>query len=381
MEQYPYIYDQKIISYKYDKVHPILEIIRHNFLIKIFNNFYNIVRQFNNRIIKPKTIDFITRFVWKNITNIDPVIPYREDNKYNYTQLIIDLKNYNCDAHKILSKFNLDNKLKKFMLKFDNFYNTFNFTNKNKVKINSDTHYLIYKKKYKVKYNDIILKKLSKYYNYHTDVKGNIIFCLLYRYAYLDADNQQLAINLNFKKNLQQHFNIDIEMFGSGINRFFNNYCSLFYDIEKYFGSLGNFFNINPIQGFYMANPPYDEELMENMAISIVNALDNTKYPLGFIITVPIWDHDTSKLISKTCNSKISQFPTYRCKEIFVNSPYLYKEYIFCASDFLYYSFMLNKLIAASPTYIFVVKNKFLTYDVELFENLLKDNKLNTFSK
>lgn len=376
MRSYPYIYDQKITKYVYDKTHPILEIIRHKFLIKIFDDFYRITRKYNRHIIKPKTNDFITRFVWKNISDIDPVIPYRSDNDYNYTQLKIDLTNYKCKADNIISELNLEDRFKKFMRGFDKLYKEYDFNSKTKIKVNVEEKQLIYKNKYKVKYNDEILRKLVKYYNGNLENRNNIIFCLLYRYSYLDAENQQLAINLDFKEDLRVNFGVDIELFGSGINRYFNKYCSLFYDIEYFFNSIGNFFNITPISGLYMANPAYDEELMENMANKIVDTLKNTKYPLGYLITIPVWNQETSKKISNVCNTKVSNFTNYKCKEILVSSKYLYKEYIFCARDFGYYGFMIGKYVFASNSYIFIVKNDLLEFDIKLFEKLLDKHKL-----
>lgn len=38
-------------------------------------------------------------------------------------------------------------------------------------------------------------------------------------------------------------FENQFELFASAINTYTNNYCSLFYDIEQYFGSQGNIFN------------------------------------------------------------------------------------------------------------------------------------------
>ena len=44
----------------------------------------------------------------------------------------------------------------------------------------------------------------------------------------------------------KEHKNV-IELFGSVMNKSFKNYCGLFYDLEKYFGNIGNFFDIKII--------------------------------------------------------------------------------------------------------------------------------------
>ena len=366
---YETIYNQNKVLYKYNKVHPILEIIRHRFLKKLYNDFYYLCKKYNNHIIKPKTDDIFSRFIWKNTLYIDPVIPYRED-KYDYLQFKIDLKNYKCNPEELLDKLNLEDTIKKFMIKYDQFYNNYDF-NKS-YKIIKDTNKMVLKYKgHTVKYNDKILNKLIKYYNGKKHDKAGIIFCELYRYDYLDADNQQLAINIDFKNDLTKFFGVNIEMFGSGINRFFKNYCSLFYDIEQFFGSLGNFFTIEPIQGLFMSNPPYDEDLMESMARHLVKCLDKTDKPLGFIITVPIWDGKMSREISNECNSKINNYEYYGCKEVIIKSKYFYREYAFCAKDFPYYNIKMDKMINTSNTYIYIIKNNLMEINTELFENLL----------
>ena len=46
----------------------------------------------------------------------------------------------------------------------------------------------------------------------------------------------------------------------ANFNHVFFNMLFLFLfgsDVEKYFGSIGNFFNIKPISGVYSFNPPY----------------------------------------------------------------------------------------------------------------------------
>lgn len=362
-------------EYKYNKIHPKLEILRKKILDKLFEKFYQICLKYDNNFKRNKSIDFITRFCWRNISDIDPVLPIKQN--YDCNQLILDLNNYNINGNEIVQKLSLNKFFNKNLLKFDKLYNKINY-NKN-IKINKIDYNLIYKNKYKISYTQQILDKLIKYYKQLDNLeydKYTIIFCLLYRYNYLDSDNQQLAINLSLKNDLMITYGINTELFGSGINRFFNNYCSLFYDLEKYFGSLGNFFNINIQSGLYMANPPYDEELMTNMSLKLIKLLNNTNKPLGFIITVPVWDEKTSIDINKICNTKINNYPIYKCKEILVKSKYFYKEYIFCKNKFPYYNFSNSKYINACNTYIFIIKNDLLKFDLNKFDDLLKKNKL-----
>jgi len=248
------------------------------------------------------------------------------------------------------------------------------------IKIKIDHDKLIYKNKYFCSINDKILKKFDKFYDgKYANNKFALYFCILYRYNLLDADNQQLAIKIDFKEDLTKYFNVDIELFGSAINRYFNNFCSLFYDLEHYFGSLGNFFKIIPKQGLYMANPPYDELLMENMAKHLIFALENSELPLGFIITIPIWDYDTQKKINHKCDIKYSDMGKYKSYELLKNTIFYHKHYIFCKNDFQYYKINEDRNISASNTYVFIIKNNKLEFDTQLFEKLLKKHNLNHY--
>lgn len=276
-----YIYEIKSESYKYSKIHPKLEIMRSKIIKKIFDRFYDILSIHNKRFDRVKSEDFITRFIWRNISNIDPVIPVQ--NNYDYTQLKIDLKNYNFQPEIIIEELAFDKIIKIYLKSFDEFYNSINYDQEIEVK-DTGTE-LFYEFEY-VKYNNTIMEKFNKFFNGKFHNKLALFFCVLLRYSILDSKNQQLAISIPFKNDLKKYFKVNIELFGSSSNRFFDNFCSLFTDLEQYFGSLGNFFNVTPIQGLYMSNPPYDEELMEYMAKHLILSLDLTKKPLGFIITI-----------------------------------------------------------------------------------------------
>ncbi len=376
MPSYTYEYTINDSKNIINKIHPKLEITRKIIIDKLFNQFYNSCIKINNKITKHKTDDFITRFCWKNISNFDSVIPFSKNNNYNYDQLKIDLFNYNIKLNDIFADFNIEKYLLKYVKIYYKYYKQLD-CNDNIIIQNIDNK-LIYKNKYIVEYNDVVFDKLNKFYNNKFNNKLSLIFCLLYRYNLMDAKNQQLAIIIPFKEQLKQDFGINIELFGSSINRYFDNYCSLFYDLEKHFGSLGNFFNFQPKQGLYMANPPYDEELMENMAKYLINCLNknNNQKPLGFVITIPIWDISTLKNISKKCNIKYQNMGPYKCYELLKKSKYFYSEYLFCKKNFPYYNFSLGEIIYASNTYIIIIKNTLLNIDTSLFENLLLKNNL-----
>lgn len=363
-DNYEYNYTPK--TNKYTMIHPKLEIKRKKIIEKLFIKFYDICKKCNNNIKKDKTDGYLTLFCWKNLTDIDPVIPYKKNAEYNYEQLKVDIKTLGLEPKKILEELNLPELLKKYMKRFHKLYK--NIDKNKKINIKYENRQLIYGNKYTIQYTDTIRDKFNKYYDGKYDKDKNILFfCILYRYSVLSAGNQQLAMLSNIKQDFKNDFKIDIELFGTCINRFYTHYCSLFYDIEKYFGSLGNFNDIKPLRGMYFANPPFDEDIMAHTSRNIVEWLEvaeKNKKPLGFIMTVPIWDAKTQRKISKRCNIRhVTDIEKYDCRDILHASKYLYKEYVFCKQDFPYYNFTQDKYIYAVNTYMFIIKNTFMDFD------------------
>jgi mRNA-degrading endonuclease RelE of RelBE toxin-antitoxin system len=372
-----YIYEIEYATYKYDKIHPKLEIYRGKVIEELIIRFYKILIIYNTNFYKAKAEDIICRLCWKNLSNYDSVIPYKPNEDYDITQLISDLKNFNFDHTTILKELKLNKFLKYHITNFDVFYNSLN--NNNEIIITKNASNELVYKKYTAKFNTIVLNKLNKFYNneYH-GAKEVLFFCVLYRYNILDSKNQQLSLNPDFKERLRDAYDINIELFGSCINRTYDNYCSLFYDLEKYFGSFGDFFNITPIQGLYTSNPPFDDQIMLSMSNKLVKCLDdnNNKYPLGFIITIPVWDYEISKILKEKCKTQLSYPGKFKPYRILKDSKYLFKEYYYCKNDFKYYNFIKNEYINAVNTFVIIIKNDKLIFDLHKFEKIFDINKL-----
>jgi len=373
-----YKYEVGINNGRYIFIHPKLEVVRHRIMKVMFDRFYDVCNKYKMGIRREKLDTLLTLFCWTNITNIDPVIPYREDRRYNYEQLRIDLVGYGLDANKIIAELNLEEFLESYMNKFDRFYKRLEITHRSRIRVRVEGRSIIYNKKYVVNFTDKMISNLNKFYNHEYEHDKYVLyFCILYRYQILDGGNQQLAMDSSFKRDMKRHFSVNIELFGSCINRYYDKYCSLFYDIEKYFGSLGSFDTIKPIKGLYFANPPFDDMMMANMARKLVDALEETREALGFIVTVPVWDRAMQLKIAKRCGGNyITDYVEYRCKDILSQSRFMFKEYVFCKNDFPYYSIVQNRQIRASNTYMYIIKNDRLKFDVSLFEKILNRNKL-----
>lgn len=236
-----------------------------------------------------------------------------------------------------------------------------------KCTIDTDTVYKLvlfnkvyYKLKYKLlkvgKYLDIINKDVS------IDSQLNeIIFCLYLRYSYLDSKNQQLAIIEDIKK-MFSSYGVNFELFGSSINTFSDNFCSLFYDLEVFFGSHGNFFDFKPIKGIYWCNPPYDYTIMTNVGKYFSNLLkDNNN--IAFLITIPIWDEYTQKFVEKQTNSvldhnlSLSQDNFKDFELYYLLKPFIKKELIIPKNRIPYFNHRRDIYIYAVNTYLLLVYN------------------------
>ena len=77
------------------------------------------------------------------------------------------------------------------------------------------------------------------------------VFNVLQRYESLSgaAAGYQMALTEDIFDELYKLYGVEHECFASPLNAYFPNYCSLFYDTDKYFGSHGSFFNFFPKQG------------------------------------------------------------------------------------------------------------------------------------
>ena len=77
------------------------------------------------------------------------------------------------------------------------------------------------------------------------------LFCLLARYRSLSGDYSQgagfqAAVPPACLQVMQKLWDVDCECFASPLNCFFPNFCSLFPDTDRPFGSLGSFFDLQP---------------------------------------------------------------------------------------------------------------------------------------
>jgi hypothetical protein len=365
-----------------DHIHPKIEVKRKQLVEQLFKDFHTIVTKSAGPTKKFKfeyAQDYIARFCWVNSTD-DPIIPYQEDpSKYNFKQLETDLENFGVNKDDILGKLNLVERLKKDYAELMTVYNSVDLDKDIAVVTNDKQKRTLTYGGVSIEYQQKIYDNLQRHFRGHRDQFEMYSFCLLCRYSYIDAGNQQLAINLGFKEDMKQTLGLNIELFGSAFNRFYDQYCSLSYDLERFYGSLGNFFSLQPKMGLYMANPPYSEDIMEGMARKLDQSLRESVHPLGFIITIPVWDYATRQKLNESCVLKTvekKEYGVYQCLNVLRRSPYFYKKYTFCKENFQYYSFKKNQFIPAAPTYVIVLKNQWLCLSPQKLESMMDRYKL-----
>lgn len=145
---------------------------------------------------------------------------------------------------------------------------------------------------------------------------------------------------------------VGIELFGSCINTHNTEYCSLF-KIEKLFCSLGSFWDYTFHKSeVYLCNPPFDVNLIKNMAEYLLQNLKTTKYEVIVIITLPIWDSDTQRMIgAKDFKMKFEGY------ELLINSKFMREKIVLDKSIYKYWDYSKERSIAVSHTHLIILSN------------------------
>ncbi len=209
-------------------------------------------------------------------------------------------------------------------------------------------------------YNFLYLKLLNQYKIYCEENKidfndssraeeefKKLLVCLLLRYETIKASNEQLACNPEFYYEMKRRLNFDFELFGSALNTQYYQFCSLFYDLEKYFLSKGSFYDIECIKGKYVANPPFVNEVIESMALKMIHNLDknNNKEPLSFFITIPGWESN-------------EEYGEYTGFEIMKKSKYMtyFKE--IPREEARFFNYYKNQVVYPCKIFFLILENK-----------------------
>uniref|UniRef100_A0A6C0CYR2 PCIF1 WW domain-containing protein n=1 Tax=viral metagenome TaxID=1070528 RepID=A0A6C0CYR2_9ZZZZ len=231
---------------------------------------------------------------------------------------------------------------------------------KNDIKLQYKNHSQIIKKK---TYNRLLKQNIIKS-NYDIDL---IIWCLLFRYKSLGYWGGIFgSIQPKYYNYFKKENNMEVEGFASFLNHTLDYYFGLFYDLEKYFGCLGNFYNAIFIKGIYLINPPY---IIKHINKAIDNSVDNIdKEKVSFLFSLPVWDVGTRKNLNYICDGKkkITDFKTEIKISKLKNNKYLKFSNIYCKSDFKYYDYLNEIFINYANTNILFLSNESKKYNFNI---------------
>lgn len=202
-----------------------------------------------------------------------------------------------------------------------------------------------------------VYNKLKCNYTGHAKDMDIILWIIIFRYQLLGSNNHQLGILPNIINEMVIDYDLTFECFASSINSTLENYCSIYYDLEKYFGSKGNFFKIELTEGTYSFNPPYQKDIMDNGIKRLLGFLESSKNNnknLTFIMTIPIWDKEGQEILNQ--QNKIDYGDFEIIKDI-KKSPYFIGMRLISKDEFTYldHNFKLYKNKTIQNTYIILL--------------------------
>ena len=218
-----------------------------------------------------------------------------------------------------------------------------------------------------------IYDKLANNYTGPKDLVDNYIWAIIYRYQLLGSNNHQLAVLPNTMEQLKNDFNLNFECFASAINSTFSNYCSIYYDLEKYFGSVGSFFDVKPIKGTFGFNPPYQTDIITNGLTRVLELLNNTEEELTFIITIPIWDAKGKQImLEKYNNEKYTaiDYGEFNIIDTILSSKFFRDSRMISKEQFTYidHNFLLFKNKTIQNTYVIILSNATINKTIEHYD-------------
>lgn len=328
----------KVFKYFDDYPNPDKEILRFKVLNKI-----------NEKFPEIKIIDIMLYGYADNKNSLDPL-------------LCTDLNEYlnNLELSKKIDK-NIEENVKIInKVKNKNF--------KIIKKIKNDLVYFKYKSN-KVLINLVSYNRIKRQHIIKTDYDfDTILWCLLYRY-----NNLKLLTGLSGSILPEQYlkinkkYNCEVECFGGFLNHTLKYYFGLFYDLEKYFGCLGNFFNCELIKGFYVANPPFTVRLI-NKTVNKIKDIYKLNNKISLLLIIPVWDISDRIILNGICKKQLrTDYKNDIISKSLKNKYYCKNYLLYCKENFPYYDFIKNKNINYAATNLIFLSSLDIPLDLNIF--------------
>ncbi|SPJ09941.1 conserved Plasmodium membrane protein, unknown function [Plasmodium sp. DRC-Itaito] len=175
-----------------------------------------------------------------------------------------------------------------------------------------------------------------------------LLFFLLIRYhtiiGNISHSGLQNCIPKRIMKAIKKYMNVNVECFSSPFNSVLENYCSVFSDIDIFFGSKGDFFKYTLKSGVYEVNPPFDIFLINKLIIYILFKLKMDINHLTFFLIIPYM---------KDINYYY---------ELLFSSPYLSHFFLLQRNTYTFSTRLFegreNEYISTCDCFVFILQNK-----------------------
>lgn len=188
------------------------------------------------------------------------------------------------------------------------------------------------------------------------------ICILLTRYKYYGYVQEGICLSAGDVYSFIQQKNLSdktLEAFAGTINSNLPMYCSLFYDIEKYFGSRGSFFKKNDeCFNIIVSNPPYISVIIDESSDVLLSKLD-TCDSLTVIVVIPDWRSEEEFTLDKNVQISLKdhiqtrQQTAYKGYTKLRQSKHFRK--VLSVGDYNYYNFFKDSYKSIRDNTLFVL--------------------------
>lgn len=177
------------------------------------------------------------------------------------------------------------------------------------------------------------------------------VYVALRTYEVLDGSNNNLAIPPGVLDALSGPTELSVvELFGSPLNTS-KSYCSPFEFERRRFRSLGSAFKLDfQPETIYVANPPFDERLMERIALHLCEAVEKLEGKVTFVVFLPIWDSVTQRQEGLPDRGR-----KFKALDLLCKSPYLHSRSLSRKNTHRFYDYGTERFLPIIGCHVLVL--------------------------